>query len=174
MAYLLRVSLLASTAVVSALSMAQSDTPPIVKIKLEKSIVSANKPFKATLNVTFASGLHSYQNPPNPSTYIPLTVKLDGKVFKVVSMKYPKGSPIKVAGEDKPVYVYSGQVQIPITFMAPKTTGSIPIKLTVSYQQCNDRECYPPTSLVAKSSVIVASKIGKTLPPPTAAPKVGG
>ena len=140
---------------------AQSDTPPEAKVNVTSATIQAGKPFEAVLSVTFAQGLHAYQNPPSADTFIPVVVKLDGTIFSVVNVKYPKGTPTKVAGEDKPVNIYSGTIKIPVTIKAPAKTGSYDLKLTVNYQQCNEGSCFPPSSVETKASVKVAKAVGK-------------
>jgi len=174
MAFLKRVALLTGVACISVVAFGQGETPPVVKLRFDRPIVSAGKPFKAFLTVTFAPGLHAYQNPPSAPSFIPIVVKAADKSISLLSVEYPKGAPSKVAGESKPVNVYQGTIKIPMTFKAPSKTGSFPVKITFSYQQCDERSCYPPTTVNAKANVIIASKDGKSLPPPGKAPKIGG
>jgi hypothetical protein len=77
---------------------AQGDTAPKVSLSATSPKVYAGKPFKAILTVTFAEGLHGYQNPPTDPTLIPVTVKLADKIFKLVTVSYPKGVPASVGG----------------------------------------------------------------------------
>ncbi|MDR3688478.1 MAG: protein-disulfide reductase DsbD family protein [Fimbriimonas sp.] len=175
MAPLPRLSLVVSIGVVSAISFAQMDTPPVVKLKVGSPVVLASKPFKATLSVTFGPGLHAYQNPPSDPTNIPITVKAGDKVFKVLSVSYPKGVAKAIPAETKAINVYSGTIQIPITLQAPAKTGRLPIEVSLGYQQCTDQSCFPPSSVTAKATVIISSKSGKGMPPPTKFPyKTGG
>ena len=169
MALLSRALFFASLAVVTASSFGQGDTPPTVKLSVDGPNVLANKPFNAVLSVTFADGLHAYQNPPSADTFIPVVVKVDGKTFSVVAVKYPKGVPAKVAGEDKPINIYSGTIKIPVTLKAPAKLGSYDLKLEVSYQQCNEGSCFPPSTVNAKATVKVSNKLAKP-----AATAVGG
>ena len=156
-----RLSLLLSMGALSVGAFAQSDTPPTVKVTVNPASIQASKPFEAVLSVTFADGLHAYQNPPSADTFIPVVVKVDGTTFSVVNVKYPKGTPTKVAGEDKPVNVYTGTIKITVTLKAPAKIGSYDLKLAVNYQQCNEGSCYPPSSVDTKVTIKVAKATAK-------------
>jgi DsbC/DsbD-like thiol-disulfide interchange protein len=155
----------------AVLSFGQGDTAPKVSITVSKSTVTAGKPIQAILSVTFAEGLHGYQNPPSDPTLIPVVVKSADSVFKVVKVSYPKGTPAKVGGESSPVNVYAGTIKIPVTLTAPTKLGKATLTLKFDYQQCNEQACFPPNSISAKVNLTVvkagAAKAG------TAIPKVG-
>ena len=133
----------------------QGDTAPKVTITVPKSSVVAGKPIQATLIVTFADGLHGYQNPPTDPTLIPVVVSSADKIFKVVKVTYPKGTPAKVGGESTPVNVYAGTIKIPVTLLAPVKLGKTTLSLKFDYQQCNEQACFPPSSIVSKFSLTV-------------------
>lgn len=138
-----------------ASSFAQGDSAPTTSLSVSGAKVYAGKSFTATLSITFAEGLHGYQNPPTDPTLIPVTVKLADKVFKLVSVAYPKGVPASVGGETKPVNVYEGTVKIPIKLIAPAKAGKAVLSVSIGYQQCNAASCFPPGTLAAKTSVVV-------------------
>ncbi len=134
---------------------AQGDTAPKATLSLSSPKAFAGKTYKAVLTVTFAEGLHGYQNPPSDPTLIPVTVKLADKTFKLVAVSYPKGVPATVGGESKPVNVYEGTVKIPITLTAPTKLGKTSLNLTFGYQQCNSAACFPPGTVTVKAVVTV-------------------
>jgi DsbC/DsbD-like thiol-disulfide interchange protein len=160
-----RAILVASLALISAVTFGQGDTPPVVKLSVDTPIVAASKPFKATLTVTFGSGLHAYQNPQSDPSYIPVAVTSGDKVFKIVAVNYPKGTPTTIAGEKTPINVYTGTIKIPITLQAPAKFGRMPLKVAFAYQQCNDSSCFPPSSITALGTVTVSPKAGKSVSP---------
>ena len=161
MTSLFRYSVIAAAICSAVVVVAQSNPAPTLTLKLASQAAAAGKPLQATLTVTFAEGLHGYQNPPTDPTLIPVVVKLADKTFSLVSVKYPKGTPAKVGGEDKPINVYQGTIQIPITLKAPAKLGKTTLKVSFDYQQCNETACFPPGSVSAEASVVVL----KTLPP---------
>src|SRR4051794_32337945 len=112
-------SLGVAMALACAYALAQNNEAPKVSVNLPKT-AKAGKAVEATIVLTFAEGLHGYQNPPSDPTLIPVEVSVDTKGIKVKSIKYPAGKDEKVTGEDKPVRVYEGTIKIPVTFIAPK------------------------------------------------------
>lgn len=127
-----------------------SNVPPKATLVLPTKPVVAGKPFKASLKLVFADGLHGYQNPPSDPLNIPVAVSLKSGGFKLVSVSYPKG----VAFGSPPVKVYSGAVTIDLNLKAGAKSG--PIVVQVNYQQCNESSCYPPDTVTAKATVTVA------------------
>src|SRR5579872_2801579 len=107
-----RLVLVAALTAANAAAFAQLDTPPKAKLVLDKAPAVAGKTFKATLTVTFSEGLHGYQNPPSDPDLIPVVIKAGDKIFAVVKVEYPKGESVTMAGESKPVAVYSGTIKI--------------------------------------------------------------
>lgn len=162
----LRILALSGIAAISAVGLCQG-APPTVTLKAAAGSVTAGKAFSAVLTITFPDGLHGYQNPPTDPSLIPLAVTAGDKVFKLVKVAYPKGTPTKVAGEDKPINVYSGTIKVPVTLQAPTKLGKAVIKLSVGYQECNEQSCFPPGSVVAQVPVTVVKSSS------TPSPKVG-
>jgi DsbC/DsbD-like thiol-disulfide interchange protein len=161
MASPLRILLLSAASVVSAISFGQGGNAPTVSLKVATASVVANKPVQAVLTVTFPEGLHAYQNPASDPTLIPITVKAGDKVFKVLKVNYPKGTPASVGGESKPVNVYEGTIMIPVTLQAPTKLGKSTINLSLGYQECNAQACFPPGTVSAKVAVTVVKTMVK-------------
>jgi len=129
-------------AVASSYALSQG-TPPTVVLDVQSvqgTIV------KGLVKVDFAPGLHGYQNPPALEYQIPITVK-GGPGVTVVKAQYPKGTPMRMAGEDKDSMVYAGQIAIPVELKLAHTGGSVSVVL--GYQECTDQSCYPPSTVTA-------------------------
>jgi DsbC/DsbD-like thiol-disulfide interchange protein len=125
-------------------------------LTMDKKSVAAAGTLTGHVTVTFPEGYHAYQNPPTDEFEIPVKLEIaKGSRFKLLKVKYPKGTPLPVAGETKPSEVYTDTISIPITLKAPAKAGAISLLLTLSYQQCNENSCLPPASidLVAKLTV---------------------
>ncbi|CAN5484242.1 hypothetical protein BH11ARM1_BH11ARM1_07760 [soil metagenome] len=153
-AFLLCLLVLASSAV-----FAQS-AEPVAKLKMPKGPFYAGKTIKATLIVTFAEGLHAYQNPPTSEFQIPLKISAVkgttiGKVF------YPKGIPMTMGGDPTPAMVYEGTIEIPVEIKLSKIAGKFVAKLSVDYQQCNESTCFPPSSVAVSAPIVVVAPIKK-------------
>lgn len=149
------ISLVAVSALfVSALA-AQGGPAPKASFKLNKVAAKPGDIMKATVVVTFADGYHGYQNPPSDEFQKGVSVAIVGKAFKLAPVKYPAGVDYKMDGEAKPYKIYKGSVSIPVEFTTPKKPGTYELKFEVSYQQCTDRDCYPPSTVYVVSKVKV-------------------
>jgi hypothetical protein len=131
------------------------DTPPVVSLTLPHAVV-AHAPFVAKLSITFATGLHGYQNPPSDPYTIPVKIKLASGDVKVIKVVYPAGTDLSMAGDPKPAKVYSGSVVVPIKLVAGTHTGDLVFE--VDYQQCTESNCFAPSSIKAKATLRVSPK----------------
>lgn len=145
---------------VSAAAFCQAPTPK-VSVSAPPKQVAAGAKLTLTVTLTFAPGYHGYQNPPAEEYEIPVTVKIDGKEFKVVKVAYPAGVDAQVGGSDKPTKAYEGVVKIPITLTAPTKIGVKDLKVVVGYQQCDETTCFPPGEVSATVKVNVVKKVAK-------------
>jgi DsbC/DsbD-like thiol-disulfide interchange protein len=133
---------------------AQDNTPPTVKVILPKTAKPGEK-IKARVEVTFADGLHGYQNPPSGEYQIPVTLSLETKGIKLDPVKYPKGEMLSIGGDPTPAAVYQGKIKIPVVITLPKKAGTAELKFTFSYQQCNDNSCFPPAKVSTTGKILI-------------------
>jgi DsbC/DsbD-like thiol-disulfide interchange protein len=136
----------------AAFGFAQNEAPSM-KVTFPKAVKAGSK-VKAMVEISFVEGLHGYQNPPSTEWQIPVKLSVQ-KTIKVLKVEYPKGVPMKMAGDEKPSAVYEGTIKVPVWIIAPKTVGKNTIKFILNYQQCNEETCFPPSSIEAVGSVLV-------------------
>lgn len=139
-----------------ALAGAQGATAPTVKLQFEKPKAATSSVVKATLTITFAEGLHGYQNPPAGEYEIPVQVSVIEKGFTLVKAAYPAGEEFTMLGADKPTKVYEGKITIPLTIKTSAAPGTYNVNVKVDFQQCNTGTCFPPDKVVAKAQLVVA------------------
>ena len=151
-------SLLALSALTCASYAQEGNVAPKVEFKLDKTVVAANKPVTGTVTITFATGLHGYQNPPADKFQIPITIKLKSGATKLVKVVYPKGIPMKMEGDEKPSMVYEGTIKIPVTIQSGTKSGAVVI--TFNYQQCTSSNCFPPSAVEAKTNLAIGKVAG--------------
>jgi DsbC/DsbD-like thiol-disulfide interchange protein len=139
---------------------AWDDIAPKMALRQERpgTTLAPGGDFKAIVTVSFAPGLHAYQNPPSEDYMIPLTVEAVGKDFILRKVEYPKGVDAAVGGDTKAVRVYNGTISVPVTLTAPRKAGEHTLRLKVGYQQCTDTTCYPP----ADETVSLKVRVGRT------------
>ncbi len=116
---------------------------------------------KGVVKLVFPDGIHAYQNPPSKDYMIPVVVAAKGKAFKLVSVSYPKGVSRPSAGEKSDVMVYEGTVQIPVVVQMPAKSGKVAVSLKVSWQACNEADCFQPEEVVVTRVVNVAKPTKK-------------
>jgi DsbC/DsbD-like thiol-disulfide interchange protein len=133
-------------AIPAALALGQGGAPPTLKLVFPKT-AKAGTVVKGTIEVTFADGLHGYQNPPTEDYQIPVKLSIDTKGFVLGKPAYPKGVLRTMGGDTKPSAVYEGTIRIPVTVTLPKKPGSAAVKFTLNYQECNEQSCYPPATV---------------------------
>ncbi len=126
------------------------ETPPKVAFTLASKTARPGGTAKGKVVVTFASGLHGYQNPPTMDYMIPVALDCLTKDV-VLKPEYPKGVVKEFVGEK--AAVYEGAVSIPVSLKLPKRTGKLEVKVKVNYQQCNDTGCFPPSSQTVSANL---------------------
>jgi DsbC/DsbD-like thiol-disulfide interchange protein len=134
------------------------ETPPRIATNLD--LTKGVKAMVLTVNLTFAEGLHGYQNPPSDPFENPVTISISDKRFKIVKISYPKGVPFKQDDAEKGSLVYMGTVAIPVTIgvaKGAKVPASFTLPVKISYQQCSGSTCFPPT--VTTLNIKVQTKI---------------
>jgi thiol:disulfide interchange protein DsbD len=128
------------------------DIPPTVSFKTERAAYKQGEDIKGTVTVTFAPGLHGYQNPPVPKDVLPVSVK-PGDGTELKSATYPKGFMAEFAGVQ--AMFYADTISIPVVIAAPKTTGKVTLNLGFFYQQCDENLCYIPTTIPVSAEVTI-------------------
>ena len=61
----------------------------------------------------------------------------------IAGIDYPNGKEHRFAFADKPIRVYDGEVEIVVRFKKPQT-GTSRLKVSLSYQACDESACLPP------------------------------
>jgi DsbC/DsbD-like thiol-disulfide interchange protein len=157
---IMRSFFLTVAATLAALCTAQAPEPIVAISAPPKNVVAGSK-LTLTITVTFATGFHAYQNPPAADYEIPLTVKVDGKEFKVAKVAYPAGVDAAIGGSEKTTKAYEGVIKIPITVVAPTKLGAKTLIIVVGYQQCDESSCFPPSEISKTVKVNVVKKAAK-------------
>ncbi len=140
----------------SLLAFAQSNTPPTIKLSFPKQ-AKAGATVMGVVEVSFAEGLHGYQNPPSGEYQIPVAVSVN-KQFKLVKAAYPKGIAKATGGDPTPAAVYEGTIRIPVTVKVPAKPGQSEMKISLNYQQCNASSCFPPSTVSSTVKLKVVKK----------------
>jgi len=155
---------LAVTCFIIAIAAPAACTPPhpqVVAIgaaQLAKPL-TAGQANLLSIEALIAPGWHINSNHPSAAYFIPTRVSL-GRLpgFKIGEIQHPLAENVALAFEPgQSLPVYSGRVQFGIPITPPikfnVATGA-GLRVQISYQACNDRECLRPAS-VSKSFALV-------------------
>jgi hypothetical protein len=124
--------------------------------------INPGSEFDAVVSLVIQDGWHLYANPTGVAELKPTTLRLDRaseRSATLVHVKYPPGE-AKILGSlgTEKVALYEGKVELiaRIRLAQDVKPGSIPLRLMISYQACNDRLCLAPASLEIPLDVSVA------------------
>ena len=62
-----------------------------------------------------------------------------------VEVAYPAGVKLNTSFMDEPMRVYDGEVTLILRFPQARK-GEVPVKLTLTYQACDESACLPPVT----------------------------
>ena len=150
---------------VAASSVAGQDGPPQVSahLVLATDAAHAGKKIKLAVVAEIPSGFHINDHKPTLEFLIPTEIKLNpSKPLAVEQVFYPRGEARKFSFEDKPLSVYEGTVVVGVLVNVSPTAapGDYSLQGKFSYQACNDRACFPPSSVpVAADVKVVGEKV---------------
>jgi len=140
-------SLLVATALAMNSYFPQDNQPPTIALQLDDEQGISGGPVTGTITITFADGLHGYQNPPSQDYQIPVSVSSGTPGVKLVQTRYPAGEAHKVGGETEESFTYSGVVKIPVLLKVTGKLGETELAVKVRYQQCTNNMCFAPATL---------------------------
>ncbi len=158
------VALVAGVLVVAS-SVAAQDRPPQVSayIVLATDAGHAGSKIKLAVVAEIPSGFHINDHKPTLEFLIPTEIKLNPpKPLAIEQVFYPRGAARKFSFEDKPLAVYEGTVVVGVLVdVAPSAAlGDYSLQGKFSYQACNDRACFPPSSVPLTADVkVVGEKV---------------
>jgi thioredoxin:protein disulfide reductase len=116
---------------------------------------------KATLIVEMTLGANWHVNSHTPSEkyLIPTNVTLTTSVVGTLSpIRYPKDVERSFSFAEKPLRVYEGSVRFETDLELPAGAGGkVSIVGTLSYQACNDRQCFPPAQIPLEASIVISA-----------------
>lgn len=114
---------------------------------------------KATLIVEMALGANWHVNSHTPSEkyLIPTDVTCTTSVGSLSSIRYPKDVEKRFAFADKPLRVYEGTVRFETDLDVPAgASGKVSIAAILSYQACNDQQCFAPAKIPLEASLVIS------------------
>ncbi len=117
---------------------------------------------KIALKLKVDEGWHINSIKPNEKDLIASKLSIE-KPFELLKTKFPQAKDIKFSFSEIPVSVYEGKFLVGALVKVPDTIalGRHNLKITFSYQACNNSSCLPPNDFLDTVEVNV---VGKTVP----------
>ena len=140
-------------------SLSQPASPKFLTVSsAPPKTTSAGKAFTIVVTLAIDDKYH-LQGHDAKDPYIPTVVTLgQTKGFKPGKVVYPASVVKEFSGEKLPVYMNKVEIKIPVTPDATVKPGKYTLPVTVSYQGCNEKACYPPDKATTQVSVTVTAK----------------
>ncbi len=101
------------------------------------------------ISATITPGFHINSNQPTEAYLIPTVLKLEAiDQATIEAIKYPEAEFERFAFSEQPLSVYKGTIDFSVTLLLSDRfpTGKNAIKGSISYQACNDNNCFAPTT----------------------------
>lgn len=124
---------------------------------------------KATIAVemNLGSGWHVNSHTPSEPFLIPTDVTVTASRGSLSNVRYPKDVEKRFSFSEKPLRVYEGKVRFEVDLDLPAdATSPVSIRGNLSYQACNDRQCFAPAKLPLEASVAVTGARNAGSPSP--------
>jgi Thiol:disulfide interchange protein DsbD, N-terminal len=122
--------------------------------------VEAGGDSTVTLNFRVRPNFHINSNKPGSKLLIPTVLKLSPPTDIIVgSTDYPAGKDMKLSfapGEKLNVYTGNFEVTTRVITMRKTPPGNYRVRGDLKYQACDNRACYPPTTIPVIFDVTVA------------------
>jgi hypothetical protein len=123
--------------------------------------VEPGKTFTLTIAVTVDTPYHIQANPTKEG-YIATELEVGAvKGFKVGKVTYPKALETKIGGETLPVYEGKVEIKAEVTPEKSLKPGKVTLPLTLKYQGCNEKACFPPATTKLQAVVNVGKASAK-------------
>ncbi len=147
-------------AVTALAQMPGTTTPKVTAAPIAKVTVLQGGKGKVEMLFQVKPGFHINSHKPSSDLYIPTTVTLDVPTdVSVAALKYPEGEMLSFPFDpDTKLSVYTGDISVTGTVLAAKSTprGTYRVHGKLRYQACDNRSCYPPTTVPIAFDVTVA------------------
>jgi DsbC/DsbD-like thiol-disulfide interchange protein len=154
------VTLAASLGVAVVGAAATPASGPQVQARLiaPPSAVAGGK-VRVVVEMTLGPGWHVNSHRPAQSFLIPTTAALTASNGTFTEVRYPEPVTKKFEFADEALAVYEGTVRFEAELALPATAaGKVDLGGALSYQPCNETQCYPPAKATLGAAVAVAPR----------------
>ena len=108
------------------------------------------------VEMTLGPKWHVNSHTPAEDFLIPTDLTLKASAGKLSPIRYPKHVERKFAFSEKPLRVYEGTVRFEADLNLPAgAKGPVSLSGTLSYQACNDEQCFMPEKVPLEAKLTV-------------------
>jgi thiol-disulfide isomerase/thioredoxin len=109
------------------------------------------------LEIVIGPGWHVQSHSPSKSELVATDVVVTTSAGSVGAVQYPDGAERSFPFSDGPLRVYEGVTRFPFVLSIPDDAeGKVAVAATVTYQACNDRQCFLPAKATSRTELIVS------------------
>lgn len=154
----LRLSSLLLLPLLALAPVAAAQTPEISAKLLPPAGAAAGGSTPFAVEMTMGPTWHVNSHTPTEDWLIPTAVELSSSAGSLSPVRYPKHQMLKFAFAEESLAVYEGTVRFDVDLALPAgATGTVNVTGTVSYQACNDSQCFPPAKIPVSASIPVTA-----------------
>jgi thioredoxin:protein disulfide reductase len=123
--------------------------------------VAAGSKQAIAVEMTIGARWHVNSHKPSESYLIPTEVTLTASPGAFSSVRYPKDVEKRFSFSDKPLRVYEGTVRFEADLDLPAGAGGpVSIAGNISYQACDDKQCFAPARIPLQATITVRPAAG--------------
>ena len=121
--------------------------------------VKAGAKTTIAVEMTIGPGWHVNSHTPSEPYLIPTAASLTASKGTLSAIRYARDEEKRFSFSDKPLRVYTGTVRFETDLDIPAgASGDVAVEGTLSYQACNDQQCFPPAKIPLKTSAKITSR----------------
>ncbi len=106
-----------------------------------------------TVELSIGPGWHVNSHTPLDAFLIPTDLSLAASAGTLSPVRYPEPRERNFSFSEKPLSVYEGTVSLEMDLQLPTASGKVHLSGNLTYQACNDRQCFAPATLSLESNI---------------------
>ncbi len=133
----------------------------------DRESYSAGDTVKLALSIDIKQGYHINSYKVNDPTLIKTEVSTESGDFKLINAYFPADKKLKFEFSENEIDVYEGNITVGLKLItsASLLPGKFEIPVSIKYQACDDKVCYPPKDVSLTIPVTLSQSVGKLINP---------
>ncbi len=109
------------------------------------------------VEMTLGPNWHVNSHTPSEKFLIPTEARLTTSAGTLSAVRYPRQIEKRFPFSEKPMAVYEGTVRFETDLSLPRdAAGTVSLAGNLSYQACNDKQCFAPAKIPLQASIAVS------------------